>query len=468
MKKIPAKLSWRRMSLGFSLVLAAGTLVSTLWPPFEALSAPGWTSPEDISHTTYGSFSPALALDSQGYSHAVWYGDGETQSDWSIWYANNRSGSWSAPKKITTGSNLKFPKIAVDSSDVLHVVYEDRGVNQIMYTHSTDHGQTWSSKFNLSASPNKAYAPDIAVDLDGNQHAVWIDNRWTGAGLYQLAYAKRTNGSWSGATRLQHQIGFNNVPALTTTGSGANLFVHVVFQGKPEDSSDNKLNEIYYIRGTNSSWEDPRNLSQSADRASYTPAIASSGPNGIYLAWDESPPSSSHDIFLVRSVDNGANWSSPHVVTQDLALSRFPAIAYGLDKAHLVYDSDTAGAGDVFYVSYNPVNGSLSTPLNLAATAGSSKEADLAVDACRMAVVWMDRNDAWDILYTTTPEIPPGPCPPTPTPTPRPPLTPLAYLPVAPRQHDVASEGSGQVGPHDALQAGGSLRSGEGYSGHRR
>lgn len=430
MNRILQTLAGWRTALLFSIVLVAATLVVVLWPVSGAISAPGWTTPMDISQSTWGSYGPTFALDSQSYTHAVFWGNGETQSEWSIWYTNNRTGSWATPKKITTGGDLRAPEIVIDSSDTLHVIYEDRSIDEIMYVRSSDYGATWSTKYNLSSSSGKAYEPDLAVDGDDNLHAVWIDNRWSGSGNYQLGYAKRTGGSWGGVVHIPNTVGFTKVPAVSTTGAGANLRVHISFHGKPQNTSPNYMTEVYYVRyGT--SWENPVNISNSGNDASYNPDIVGTAENHIYLVWDESKLGY-HDIFMRRSTDNGTTWSADYVIVQNgyPIVSTFPSTAFGQGKAVFAYDCDIMGNGDVFYVAYDPSSGSLSNPLDLSENSGTSKEADVIVDVCRIAVGWQDKGTAWRILFSRTPvDVPPGPCvpvtvTPTPTQTPTPSPTP--------------------------------------------
>jgi hypothetical protein len=394
------------LSYGYHIRLFRSTLIMAVlllafWPPAKSSGTSEWPAPTNISHSTYGAYGPAIAFDSQGFTHAVWWGDAEVSTDWSIWYANNRSGNWSSSKRIAVGNDLRAPKIEVGTADELHVLFEDRGNDEIMYIRSTNYGQSWTNKFNLSDSPAKAYEPDLGVDTEGNLHAVWIDNRWAGSSLYQVTYAKRTSGSWGAPTRVQSSVGFNKQPAVTTTGSGDQLLVHIVFHGKGSDDQPNYRNEIYYVRGDETVWEAPRNLSASPDHASYDADITSVEPEELYVTWDESPPNSYHDIYLQGSSDNGTTWTAPVPVVINPDLSRYPAIEFGQQELQIVYDDDSEGGGDVFYASYEPGTGQVSTPANLSRNAGESKEADVRVNPSRIAVSWMDKEPKWDIMYTT-------------------------------------------------------------------
>ncbi len=413
----PMRLDWRIILLVLCTFVVTSTFIG-LWLPLRITSAADWTSPQNISNATYGAFNPEMAFDSQGYSHVVWYGDAEISDNWAVWYTNNRGGTWATPKKIATGASLRFPKIEADPANGLHVVFEDHNNAEIFYVYSTDYGVTWSAKQNISASPGKAYEPSLCTDVEGNVHAVWIDNRWAGGSLYQLTYSKRSGGTWSTPVRVQSSIGLNKNPRVTATGSGADLRLHIVFYGKSSDTAPDYEYELYYVRGTGSSWESPRNLSNSPSYASYSPDIARSTPTGLHIAWDETPPGGYHDIYMVNSTDGGSTWSSALRIVINPSLSRYPAVAYGNPSyVQVVYDDNVAGNGDVFYSYYDPASGYLASPVNLANTSGESKESDVIANACRVGVAWMDKGTIWNVLYITTPPTSPGPCPGTPTPT---------------------------------------------------
>lgn len=414
MNQLPEQSFCRRIGLLLVVasLLAAASFAGEYRP---AAAAPaGWSAPVNIGHTTYGSYQPSIVMDSQGYSHAVWWGNAEVETERVIWYANNRSGTWSAPRSISPVTECRYPKIAITPSDELHVVYVDWASSQIIHTFSTNYGTSWSPRQNISLSPLKASEPDVTADAEGNVHAVWIDQRWAGAPLYQVTYAKRTAGTWGAPVRVQSTIGFNKAPRAVTTGTGANLRVHIAFYGKSSDTDPNYKYEVYYVRGTGSSWEAVKNLSSSPDLASYSPSIATDEGSALYVVWDETPSGSYHDIYMKYSTDNGSNWSAARTIVVNPSLSRYPSAAYGQDLLHIGFDDDVTGGGDIFYSTYNPANGQVSTPLNLSETGGASSEVDVAVNICRVGAAWQDRvivGNPLDIYYATTPDTPPGPCP---------------------------------------------------------
>ncbi len=428
------QIGWRVVF--FLFILAA--LAVTAPQGMARRAAPlAWTAPMDIGHSSYGSYDPEMAIDPAGAVHAVWWGDAEVNTNWAIWYANNRSGSWTLPKLISPQHDCRFAKIAISPAGQLNVVYEDRAANQIMYTFSTDYGSTWSPRQNISLSPAKAYEPSLAVDADGNVYAVWIDGRWLGSPNYQATYSRRVGSSWSNPVLVQSRIGFNKEPRIAVTGTGADLRVHVAFFGKPDNESPSRDYEAYYVRGSGATWEPLVNISNSPGYASYEPDIVGVGAT-LYLAWDETPDDVNldQDIYMVRSVDNGSTWLPAVHFTSDIYISRYPVVAWGNGQLRISFDSNLPGPEnyDVFYAGYDPAWGAITWPENLSNDGRESKESDIVASDSLLGVAYMDWGIRWNILYVSAPALPPS----TPTNSPTATMTHTPdyhFLPVAHKQN---------------------------------
>ncbi|MBA7602419.1 hypothetical protein ES703_09508 [subsurface metagenome] len=112
-----------------------------------------WASPVRIS--TYGGmdentqFRPCIAIDSNDYLHAVWYGkaNGFTTNS-QIWH-NKYMVSWASPVRISTYDEMDDytqdgPSIAVDSDNYLHVLFHGKA------TGYTDYDKVWYARYNVS------------------------------------------------------------------------------------------------------------------------------------------------------------------------------------------------------------------------------------------------------------------------------------------------------------------------------
>src|SRR6266581_2799508 len=87
-----------------------------------------------------------------------------------------RSQQFSTPKNVSNNADSLFtPQIAVDAAGNIYMAWEDDTANNILFSHSTDGGITFSTPTNLSATMNTALfsVSQIAVDTAGNINVVW-------------------------------------------------------------------------------------------------------------------------------------------------------------------------------------------------------------------------------------------------------------------------------------------------------
>ncbi len=128
---------------------------------------------------------PAVAVDSKGWVHVVWYGRDQDYSginDRQIKYVCWNGTQWSTWVNISPVLGYsgqlywqEHPVIVVDRNDVLHVLWEGSdsssgGLQQIKHSMSTDRGRTWSQWENTSPLQSSGQSrPDGVVDTSGNQ-----------------------------------------------------------------------------------------------------------------------------------------------------------------------------------------------------------------------------------------------------------------------------------------------------------
>jgi len=135
--------------------------------------------PEDHLDSGNSSF-PAVGIDSNDDLHVIWCDQTPGPSD--IYYKRSSDGgsTWTTSRRITwTSGSSEKSALAVDSSDALHVVWSDYQVGnpEIYYMRSTDGGSTWSVARRMTWTSGNSSRPAIAVDSSDTLHVVWND--WT-------------------------------------------------------------------------------------------------------------------------------------------------------------------------------------------------------------------------------------------------------------------------------------------------
>src|SRR4030042_3928218 len=90
--------------------------------------------------------------------------------------ASDTLADWSTTKRLTwTSSGSEHPAVAVDSSDTIHVVWDDSspGNEEIYYRNSEDGGTTWSAAKRLTWSSGDSERPAVAIDSNNRIHIVY-------------------------------------------------------------------------------------------------------------------------------------------------------------------------------------------------------------------------------------------------------------------------------------------------------
>ena len=246
-------------------------------------------------------------------------------------HAQEEDRVWQVPLNLSRSGATSDPRMVVDSSGDLHVLWREDAVNSFYYTHTID-GQ-WQKVIPVEVpfgtdrylreelgerfderDPIPLFTPELVADGDGRLHAVWTD------GENNLYHSSVTAGdfdnyeSWS-ARRFASDsaTGFS----LAVDNRNALHLIYVDNSDTPEIPAG-----IYYRRlsSNGESWSNPVALFNSAYyraageddlnmqiRAGRLPGDES----GIYVVLDNRP---FEEVLLIRSADRGETWNEPVVI----------------------------------------------------------------------------------------------------------------------------------------------------------
>ncbi len=361
-----------------------------------------WGTSERVDVSASGTTSnhPALAVGADGTAYVAWR---NVLNSGDIHFAYRPAGgSWSAIEQVsddTTNHVQQLPELVVDSTDTVHVVWQDqRATHYDIYYASRPAAGGWSPnvKVNSDTGTNNQTNPTISIDGTDTLYALWgVGSGTTGIFLSTQAPA----GTWSVSQRVT--TGGDSLPQfeLASDGSG-----HLLFQ---------RSNDIYHAtRSAAGTWSGVTRINESTGVVQGDPAMAVSpegdviaawedhrGPGGVFQhLWGDVRPAGTGlwgtDI-RVSDASGGANQSRPHVTI-------------GNDGTLYAVWADTqiwngSGGVDVFY-STRPVSGTWSIPERANGTwlASGSNNPVIGVDGSgNVTLLWQERFDR--IVFSTRP-----------------------------------------------------------------
>ena len=235
---------------------------------------------------------PAIAADSSGNLHVVWHGFATGFAKYQIWYTKF-NGIWSETVRISdkdgmTGDHQRYPSIAVDESDNVHVVWDGVATGfalaQIYYT---KYDGSWSAPLRISTlalmqNYEQAQA-SIAIDSLGYLHVTWWGKATGFTGWNQVWYTKY-DGSWSAPLRISTLAQMQNYSqAGISIAIDSNNFVHVVFYGAVTGGAS----RIWYTK-YDGSWSAPLQISTLAGMDAFQqqfPTVAIDASDNVHVVW---------------------------------------------------------------------------------------------------------------------------------------------------------------------------------------
>ncbi len=278
---------------------------------------------------------PALATDRQGRWVAAWARTDGADSD--IFFARSidNGNHWSTPAPLNaiaaTGVSAASPSVATDghgnwvvawnSADSLGNTIGTEG--DILVSRSTDNGASWTDPVPLNTNAGMDTGGDGYVDIVtdglGVWLAVWQSNDPLGNSIgpdNNILFARSLNNgvSWTAPAALNSNaasdVADDEHARIATDGAGNWVAVWQTDEILVAHSIDNGAN-----------WSSPAPLNAGAADDRLQPHVATEGAGNWIAVWADEhivgPNDYTIDILLSRSIDNGANWSSPAKVPGD-------------------------------------------------------------------------------------------------------------------------------------------------------
>lgn len=261
------------------------------------------------------------------------------------------------------------PAVATDG-DVFIVVYSTSdapgslaGDWDLLFTRSTDRGNTWSSPAILNSNATTDAEQDFEVDLvygDGVWLAVW----WSGlGGETDILYSRSTDDgmTWSAVAPIHSNAatdtGNDSLPSAATDGAGNWVVVWTSTEDLDGAGTDSDIFVVTSDDG-GASWTSPALLNSNATDPVATgfdvaASVETDGAGSWVAFWNSNDTlggtiGSDRDLLFSRSTDDGATWSPVAALNADAATDSFDNYSWDLASEGgtlLLSQSFIAGAG---------------------------------------------------------------------------------------------------------------------------
>lgn len=190
-----------------------------------------------------------------------------------------------APVKVSNSSNdVAFPQTITDSKGYLHSVWMELNPGQTVFLgvnpgifYSRWNGDTWSTPLKISSNTDFAANPSISVDSTDTVHVAWEDNTngncadlnpppcQPGSSMPIVVYNTRSSsGTWAGVTTIAPPAGTlatRNARVAVNSANEPNIFF---------DATNGYTDSIYWTRFTAGAWTTPVLISLNEAGAAIT------------------------------------------------------------------------------------------------------------------------------------------------------------------------------------------------------
>jgi len=233
-------------------------------------------------------------------------------------HSTDRGQTFSLPAAVVPGDPLltfgQAHLVSREPKDVRLVatVFDVFGAAEILYTSSNDGGQTFADAVLVSPLDEfNSYAPDIA---GGWATAVaWSDiDIWTGRTAIQISLSDDDGATFALPQRVDSSHGGACCPGIALAGD-QNLFV--AWREKLDPYATSNGYELLFRRSLDGgvTFSQPLNLSLPNEEA-FDPLVAADEQGNVYVLWSEGTYLDDVRLLLAVSHDSGATFEDPEVL----------------------------------------------------------------------------------------------------------------------------------------------------------
>lgn len=308
--------------------------------------AVGWAGAEKIEFQDIGdATNPDVAIDPAGNAIAVWQSfDGSYETIYAVRYLAGTG--WQTATNIDTNIGAaNKPKIAMDGSgNAIAVWYQVISVYNSIQSSRYTSGGGWSVDATISSAAYDALDPQIAIDGNGNAHAIWYEFDGTRNNILANYYI--AGGSWQTPTLVEYDNAGNAASpqiAIDATNNAMAVWVQ----------SDGSLNNTWanqYIAGSGWSAAQTIETDNTGNAAAADVAFDSNG-NAIAV-WYQSD--GARDNIYANIYSAGIGWGTAGLIeTDNLGNAQFPQIIFDSNgKGHAIWQQSDGSRENIWINTY--------------------------------------------------------------------------------------------------------------------
>lgn len=328
---------------------------------------------------------------------------------------------WSDDKRLTYATRQsEFSRVAVDSSDNIHIVWMDyRNENfDIYYSKLDRNGSISIDSLQLTTLTSQQELPDIALDSDDNVHIIWYDERGSHDEyfLWDVYYAKiDCDGN---VIKSNLRLTYKNSESEYSMGEHPSICIdsegniHLVWT-----VIENGRSRIYYKKFDNDAnvLINSTKLSDNSQANAYNPFIVLDSEKCTHITWSDERFGNA-EIFYTKINSSAhpndgshANDSFPFTMIDDkrLTYTDYKSVNHGLaidiyDNLHLTwYEGNGRGDEDIYYAKTDN-NANLMIEKQLTSTSSKSLNPSIATDCFNVYIAWSDsKEEEYAEIYIT-------------------------------------------------------------------
>ncbi len=278
------------------------------------------------------------------------------------------------------------------------------GGYRVGFSYSTDEGYTWSTNILMETigAGERQSDPWLVKDHNDNAYFVFLDWNSTDSGI---GVAKTTNGGVTWQPTVQASDTSSGFADKETACVDENGNLYTAWDQFVSDTSAN----LVFTKSTNGGASfQPLTTLGNWEEWGGIPYIACT-PNGtLYMStiWDSDPEGPIDTVFMTKSVDFGATWTSPlrvnPVGTDVIDIITVTALD-SLGNVYVAFGEGSQSDKDIFVTRSEDGGFTWSTPVQVNdVSTNMQRMVELHIDDDdNLHVAWLDaRHDEWNYYYS--------------------------------------------------------------------